>query len=130
MSAQSITAQSVSTLSMPRLLLHLEGVALLAAALVLYANQGFSWWTFAWMLLLPDIPLFLYPINQRIGSVAYNLVHTIIVPIAVGLFSLLNGSELGLQIALIWLAHIGMDHAVGYGFKYLGNMKETHFARV
>ena len=35
-----------------------------------------------------------------------------------------------LAIALIWLAHIGMDRAVGYGFKYDGEMKETHFSRI
>ena len=39
-------------------------------------------------------------------------------------------SSLGVQLSLIWLAHIGMDHLFGYGFKYLGEMKETHFSRV
>ncbi len=116
--------------SMPRALLHLEGVAILAASLVLYANLQFSWGTFALFLLAPDLPLFIYPINQRAGSIAYNIVHTIIFPLILATISILSGNTLGLQAALIWFAHIGMDHTFGYGFKYPNQFKETHFSRV
>ena len=40
------------------------------------------------------------------------------------------GWPIGLQLALIWLAHIGMDRLVGYGLKYRGALKETHLGRV
>jgi hypothetical protein len=125
-----ISAKSLPALSMPRILLHLEGIAILIAALVLYANQQFSWWAFALFLLAPDLPMLLYLINPRLGSITYNLVHTIIFPLALAIFSVFNGSDLGLQIALIWIAHIGMDRAFGYGFKYPGDFKQTHFSRI
>lgn len=118
------------SLNMPRIFLHLEGVAILVAAIGLYANQQFSWWVFVLFLLTPDLPILLYPINPRLGSIAYNLVHTIIFPLTLAIFSVFNGSDLGLQIALIWLSHIGMDRAFGYGFKYGGDFKQTHFSRI
>ena len=34
------------------------------------------------------------------------------------------------QLALIWIAHIGLDRAIGYGLKYASGFKETHLARV
>jgi hypothetical protein len=81
-------------------------------------------------LLTPDIPMLLFLVNPRLGSIVYNLVHTLIFPLTLAIFSGSNGNNLGLQIALIWLAHIGMDRAVGYGFKYPGYFKQTHFSRI
>jgi len=115
---------------MPRFLLHLEGLALLVAALVAYANLGFSWGTFAIFLLAPDLAIIPYSINKQAGQVVYNLVHTVVFPLILGVYSILNGNELGLQACLIWFAHIGMDHLFGYGFKYPGSFKETHFSRI
>ena len=34
------------------------------------------------------------------------------------------------ELALIWLVHIGVDRAVGYGLKYPGGFRETHLQRV
>ena len=115
---------------MPRLFLHLEGLALLGSVLVLYGNQHFNWWAFALFLLAPDLSMVFYAINQRLGAVAYNLVHTTLFPLALAILSGLSGNSLGLQISLIWLAHIGMDRAVGFGFKYPTNFKDTHFSRI
>ncbi len=130
MTAQTNVLNETKKFSMPRIFLHIEGVALLAASIVMYTNLGFGWGTFALLLFAPDLPLALYFVNKDLASVTYNLVHTIIFPILLALFSYFNGSSLGLQLSLIWLAHIGMDHAFGYGFKYLGQMKETHFSRI
>jgi hypothetical protein len=43
---------------------------------------------------------------------------------------LLGGNSLALSLALIWLAHIGMDRMVGYGLKYPTAFKDTHLSRV
>jgi len=130
MSTINGTVNSKTKISMPRLLMHLEGLALLAASIVVYGLRGFGWGTLALLLLFPDLPLILYAWDKRVASISYNLLHTLVFPIALGIASLTLESELGLQIGLIWLAHIGMDHAFGYGFKYLGAFKETHFSRV
>lgn len=39
-------------------------------------------------------------------------------------------SELAVQLALIWLAHIGADRALGYGLKYPMRFGDTHLQRV
>ena len=123
-------SSSLSNISMPRLLLHLEGLALLAASLVLYNNLEFGWGAFALFLLAPDLAIIPYAINKRVGQIVYNIVHTIIIPLTLALYSVMNGSDIGIQASLIWFAHIGMDHLFGYGFKYPGSFKDTHFSRV
>jgi hypothetical protein len=57
-------------------------------------------------------------------------VHTDALPLALGLVSFLAGSTGGLQLALIWLAHVGLDRSLGFGLKYPGDFKETHLSRV
>jgi hypothetical protein len=44
----------------PRLLLRLEGVAVLALAVALYTRTGSSWWLFGALLLAPDLALLGY----------------------------------------------------------------------
>ncbi|GLR92489.1 hypothetical protein GCM10007858_01070 [Bradyrhizobium liaoningense] len=39
-------------------------------------------------------------------------------------------SPLTLSIALIWLAHIGIDRALGYGLKYSAGFSFTHLGRI
>lgn len=127
MSQNSTVANNIS---MPRLLLHFEGLGLLVAALVLYGYLDFGWSAFALFLLAPDLAIIPYAINKRAGQITYNIVHTTILPIALAMYSAMNANELGLQASLIWFAHIGMDHLFGYGFKYPGGFKETHFSHV
>ena len=39
-------------------------------------------------------------------------------------------SPLTLSIAMIWLAHIGIDRALGYGLKYSAGFTFTHLGRI
>lgn len=128
--AISKKAMLVGGVSLPRILLRLEGLAVLAGTVTLYAYQGYNWWMFGLLLLSPDVAMVAYALNTRMGSLAYNLLHTSVFPILSGLFSLISGYNLGLSLALIWLAHIGMDRVMGYGLKYSTSFKDTHLSRV
>jgi len=130
MTTQTNLMPGKKKLSMPRLMLHAEGLALLVISVLFYARLDFSWLTFALLFFIPDLALLVYLVNKRSGAVVYNLLHTVILPLALGAFSYLAGSQTGIQVALIWLAHIGMDRAAGYGFKYPHKDKETHFSRI
>jgi hypothetical protein len=130
MMAQSATTKSNTRPSLPRVLLSIEGVALFAGAIALYAMRGYNGWMFALFLLTPDLSAVGYLINPRTGATIYNVAHTYALPMVLGIVSLITGWPLGLQIALIWLAHIGMDRAVGYGLKYPAAFKDTHLSRV
>ncbi len=122
--------RATATLSLPRVLLHLEGLALLAGAIALYIYQGNNWWIFAIFLLVPDLFAVGYLINPRIGAYTDNLVHTTLLPLGLAVISIFIHSDIGIQIALIWFAHIGMDRTLGYGLKYASAFKETHLGRV
>jgi hypothetical protein len=39
-------------------------------------------------------------------------------------------SPLVLSIAMIWLAHIGIDRALGFGLKYAAGFAFTHLGRI
>ncbi|MFV9505191.1 MAG: DUF4260 family protein [Oscillochloridaceae bacterium umkhey_bin13] len=120
----------VGRISGPGLLLRIEGLVLFGGALALYAYLGANWWFFALLLLAPDLAILGYLAGPRLGSMLYNLTHTTVLPYLLGLLSLLSGSLLGLSLALIWLAHIGMDRMVGYGLKYRDGFRHTHLDRV
>ncbi len=123
-------AVKVQNLSMPNLLLRLEGLTVLVAAIVAYAHQGSSIWLFLILLLAPDLSALGYLVNVRVGSIAYNAVHFYTLPILLAGASFVFNMPTLLLIALIWFAHIGMDRVMGYGLKYPTEFKDTHMQRV
>ena len=118
------------TRSMPSVLLRLEGVALLAAAVTVYWVLDGSWVLFALLLLAPDLCFVALVAGQRALTVAYNVVHTLVGPLLLGMAAVVLAARTPGLVALIWLAHLGMDRAVGYGLKYSNARGDTHLGRV
>lgn len=113
----------------PRILLRIEGAAVLLAACVLYGYLQGSWLWFALLLLTPDISMLGYLLGKRPGAMCYNAIHTYTGPIALGgLLWLLHISFS--PLLLIWVAHIGLDRMLGYGLKYESDFRDTHLQRV
>jgi hypothetical protein len=108
----------------------LEGAVMLVAATVLYFQLGHPWWAYLLFLLAPDISAIGYLAGAKVGSVTYNLAHTSAFPLILALSAWMFGWPAGLPIAMIWLAHIGMDRMVGYGLKYPESFKDNHLGRV
>jgi hypothetical protein len=117
-------------LTLPGVLLKLESLAILAAAVGFYFREGFSGWVFALLFLAPDLAMLGYRLGLRAGSFTYNLAHTYALPAVLGLAGALLAQPLALQLALIWAAHIGLDRLVGYGLKYPTQFKDTHLGRI
>ena len=115
---------------LPRLLLHAEGLALGAAAAAIYFHADYPWWLFVALILAPDLSFIGYLAGTRVGALAYNTVHTYVGPVALGAVGVIGGVEHANQVALIWLTHIGVDRALGYGLKYPSAFKDTHLQRV
>ena len=113
-----------------RALLRAEGLALAAAATAAYAHAGFSWGLFAALFLAPDLSFAAYWLGPKWGAAAYNLVHSTIAPLALGAAGLALGVPLAEAIALIGLAHVGFDRALGYGLKYSVAFGATHLGRI
>lgn len=88
------------------------------AALVLYFQAGGSWWLLLVLSLAPDLSALGYLAGPRVGSLTYNLAHTYVGPVALAVIGAVGDWTLGHQLALIWLAHIGIDRALGYTLKH------------
>src|SRR6266481_5674096 len=114
----------------PRTLLRIEGACIFAIALVLYARLGETWWLFAILFLAPDLSFLAYLAGARVGAIAYNMVHTLAGPILLALAGLFVPYEPAMAVALIWLAHCGIDRALGYGLKYQAGFGFTHLGRI
>ncbi len=115
---------------LPRLLLHGEGVAVAAAAIALYFHEGYPWWLFVVLILAPDLSMIGFVAGPTVGTVAYDAAHTYVLPVVLATIGAIVGTEVAVQIGLIWLAHIGIDRAIGYGLKYPSAFKDTHLQRV
>jgi len=113
-----------------RLLLRLEGLVLAAGAVAFYAHQGGSWWLFAALFLAPDISFAGYLRGPQFGALIYNAVHSTLAPAALLAVGLAAGQPLLTDLAIIWLAHIGVDRVAGYGLKYADGFGFTHLGRI
>ncbi|HJW41447.1 MAG TPA: DUF4260 domain-containing protein [Rhizomicrobium sp.] len=111
-------------------LLRIEGLALLAGAAALYWRVGGDWKQFAIVFLAPDLSLAGYVAGPRIGTAAYNTMHSTVLPLALAAAGAAFDVTVALQIALIWLAHVGFDRAIGYGLKYGSGFGFTHLGRI
>jgi hypothetical protein len=114
----------------PRLLLRLEGLVAAIAAVVLYAHADGSWRLFALLILAPDLSILGYLAGNAAGAAAYNLIHSDVLPLGLALFGYATGQPLIQHLALIWLAHIGIDRTLGFGLKYGAGFRDNHLNRV
>lgn len=115
---------------MPRLLLRIEGAALVLGAVFLFHRLGGNWWLFAALILVPDVSFAAYFLGTRPGAIAYNAMHVLFVPVALGIAGFLLPSFDLISIALIWVTHIGADRALGFGLKYGAGASFTHLGRI
>ncbi|RZL90570.1 MAG: DUF4260 family protein [Variovorax sp.] len=116
-----------------RIVLRLEGLVVLAAALVGYAQLGAGWGAFVLLFLVPDFSFLGYLAGPRVGAIAYNAAHSYMGPIALlaaGLLGDTPAALAALAAGLIWCAHIGFDRALGFGLKYGSEAGATHLGRV
>jgi uncharacterized protein DUF4260 len=113
-----------------RTLLRTEGLALFCAATALYALSGASWGLFVVLFLVPDLSFLAYLAGPRAGAVAYNALHATVGPLLLALASIVLPWSMARPLALIWLAHIGIDRALGYGLKYTSGFGFTHLGRI
>jgi hypothetical protein len=113
-----------------RTLLRLEGLTLFVGMTLLYAVWDGSWWVYAILFLAPDLSFAAYLAGPRAGAIVYNAAHSYMAPMALMTTGFALSSPLVLSIAMIWLAHIGIDRALGYGLKYSAGFGFTHLGRI
>lgn len=121
-----------------RTLLRLEEIVqFISCACALYLAE-LPWWTYALLLLGPDIGMLGYLIGPRAGAFSYNLLHhkgMAMACIASGLY--LNAitlfqpgsswnTDLLLWTGIILFGHASMDRIFGYGLRFNDGFHHTH----
>ncbi len=120
----------------PRLLLRLEGFVALAGALLAFVQVegpeilGAPWWVLAALFFAPDLSMLAYLGGPRAGALVYNAAHTYVAPFLLGSVGFYALGGAGFALALLWIAHIGFDRALGYGLKYGSGFSDTHLGRI
>ena len=114
----------------PEILLRIEGGFDLALSLIFYQWIDANWLLFILLLLLPDLSMLGYLRGVRLGTICYNLVHTLVGPFVMIAYAYLTGSLWLLPYALIWTAHIGLDRMLGFGLKYSTRFGDTHLGKM
>jgi len=114
----------------PKLLLRLEGLAMLAASVAGFRALGGSWGLFAAAFLVPDLSMLGYLVNAKVGAAAYNAGHSLLGPLLLAGVALLAGNPMVWLCTLIWVAHIGFDRAAGYGLKYASGFGHAHLGPI
>ncbi len=68
--------------------------------------------------------------GPRAGAIAYNLLHLLVWPAALGVAGLYLYDALLRQVAAVWIVHIALDRALGYGLKLSTGFADTHLGRI
>jgi hypothetical protein len=71
-----------------------------------------------------------YLAGPRAGAFAYNAMHTYMLPLTLSFIGFGLALPLTLSISMIWMAHIGIDRALGFGLKYDAGFGFTHLGRI
>lgn len=113
-----------------RKLLYLEYVFAFLLCLYIYWYLEFPLLAFFLFLLSPDLTMLGYLVNSKIGALCYNIGHSLVIPAIVLFISFTFNSHTLLLVSLIWLAHICLDRAFGFGLKYNDSFKITHLQKI
>ncbi|GEO15933.1 hypothetical protein MAE02_36290 [Microvirga aerophila] len=119
-----------SVAGVPKVLLRLEGMALLALATAVYGFMDLSWWLYVALFFAPDVSFAAYGAGPRLGAMVYNALHSMVGPALLVGVGFLADSPILLGGAAIWAAHIGFDRMLGYGLKYGTGFNDTHLGRI
>ncbi|WP_332650211.1 DUF4260 domain-containing protein [Lysinibacillus sp. 54212] len=97
---------------------------------IIYIGLDYSILLFFMLLLVPDVSMVGYVMNTKIGVLLYNIVHHLSLPTILLTICIRFNIDPLIPISLIWIAHILMDRALGFGLKYTNNFKETHLQKI
>jgi hypothetical protein len=120
----------IGVLTDPIAVQRIEGGVLLVLSLLIYWKLGGPWLWYALLILAPDLFMLGYLGGPRLGAAVYNLGHTWLLPGILAAVGLIGGTSFAVDVALIWLGHIGVDRLLGYGLKLPTGFQDTHLGRI
>ena len=104
--------------------------AAVLTALFFVTVGRFDWWWLIVLFLLFDISMVGYVVNQKIGALTYNMGHSLIGPAILAAIYIATNNQAVLFITSLWLFHIFVDRALGYGLKHSTGFEHTHLGKI
>ena len=111
-------------------ILKLEELFMFLLGLYLFSLLDFQWWWFLILILLPDIGMVGYVLNNKAGALMYNIFHHKGLAIAIYLTGIYLSVPLLQLIGIIVFSHASMDRMIGYGLKFEKGFKYTHLGEI
>ncbi len=108
----------------------IEAAFLFIVSTLLYIYLDYSLLLFVPVLFLIDVSMVGYLFSKSVGAYIYNVGHSFIVPSILLGIGIPATNNLLIGLGLIWLSHIGMDRALGYGLKRRTAFTDTHLGQI
>lgn len=105
-------------------------VGLAGLGIAIAVQPGWPWWAWPLILLAPDLAMVGYTAGSRVGAAIYNVAHLYGAGLLLAVLGVITGLPLLIALGGLWLAHIGMDRALGYGLKSPEGFHITHLGRI
>ena len=102
-----------------------DATGILAAALWAMTVTHGQWLWFLALFLVPDLSMLGYLFGSRVGARAYNTTHMYAWPLALLAIGFTSHESFMTTGALSWIAHVALDHAIGYGLKLPTSFEQT-----
>ncbi len=115
---------------MMKSLIKIEELAMFLFAGFLFWNTDFAWWWFPALLLVPDLSMIGYAINNKIGAYLYNVAHHKGLALLVYIVGFVMESPATELAGTILFAHSSMDRLFGYGLKHIDSFRHTHLGKI
>lgn len=107
-------------------LIKIEELAMFLFAGFLFWKTDFAWGWFPALLLVPDVSMIGYLINNKIGAYCYNIVHHKGLALLMYIGGFYFGSAAIELAGIILFAHSSLDRLLGYGLKLTNSFQHTH----
>lgn len=104
--------------------------AAVLTALFFVTVGGFDWWWLIILFLGFDVSMVGYLISTRVGALTYNVGHSLIGPTLLTAIYIATNNQTILFVASLWLFHIFVDRALGYGLKHSTGFHHTHLGKI
>ncbi len=104
-------------------------VAVLVALFYIVVG-GFPWYWLVIFFFVFDLSAVGYFINPKVGAIVYNIGHSLIGPGLLAMVYIGTTNDAILFVTLVWLFHIFVDRALGYGLKHTTSFHHTHLGPI
>lgn len=107
-------------------ILKLEEFAMFGLGIFAFNQLDFAWWWFLILILTPDLGMFGYLINSKIGAWTYNVFHHKGLAILIYFTGIYLANDILQLTGIILFSHSALDRVFGYGLKYESSFNDTH----